>query len=159
MGGRGIPGVPPGETLQNPDTRFPRALMNGTARSPAQEPRQTSQIQETRNLTVVTPWTATYPDPISLTARDPVTLTGRQDLWNGHLWLWAIAPDHREGWIPDTAVEANLATITFDATELTCAADEALSLLNRTHGWTLCRAADGRQGWVPDTHLSESPLP
>ncbi len=28
-----------------------------------------------------------------------LSLTGREDVWDGHRWLWAVADDGREGWV------------------------------------------------------------
>jgi len=34
-------------------------------------------------------WTATYPDPITLRAGEALVPDGREDLWDGHRWIWA----------------------------------------------------------------------
>ncbi len=100
---------------------------------------------------------ASYPDPIRLGKGDKVTLTGREDNWDGHRWLWAIAPDGREGWVPDRLVSAQgHATVDYEATELTCAGGEVLKALSSTHGWVWCCNINGAQGWVPARHLTSS---
>ena len=47
-----------------------------------------------------------YADPIAAKKGDVVTLSGKTDIWDGHRWLWAAAPDGREGWVPDGLIEA-----------------------------------------------------
>ena len=107
------------------------------------------------------PWTASYEDPVAVRAGDRLGHDGRRDEWDGHAWLWVRGPDGREGWVPDDVVAPEgggfRAVADFDATELTCAAGDALDVLLSTHGWSLCAAADGRRGWVPDRHLCAGP--
>ncbi|MFQ6549836.1 SH3 domain-containing protein [Aestuariibius sp. 2305UL40-4] len=99
-------------------------------------------------------WTASYPDPISITAGARLDLTGKTDDWGGHIWLWAIAPDGREGWVPDTLPDdEGRARRDYSARELTCTEGDILLALDRTHGWTLCRSTSGAEGWVPDANL------
>ena len=108
-------------------------------------------------LRVIRDWTATYADPIRVAAGDVVVLSGRRDVWDGRVWIWARAPDGREGWIPDDAVRqadgGSVATTGFDAREMTCRSGERVVVVAETHGWVLCSAPDGRRGWVPRAHL------
>ncbi len=60
------------------------------------------ETRKTAHWKVVETHHATYPDPIAFDAGDVVRLTGREDIWDGYRWQWAIAPDGREGWIPDS---------------------------------------------------------
>lgn len=98
---------------------------------------------------VIADWSATYPDPITLSKDDPVTLTGREDIWDGYRWLWAAAPDGREGWVPDALIRNGISLGDYSAVELSCRSGEAVTLHRKTHGWGWCSAADGREGWVP----------
>ena len=102
-------------------------------------------------------WTASYADPIRLSPGERVRLSGREDVWEGHRWLWATATDGREGWIPDTLVfeegGIHMARAEYSAIELTCVAGQVLEGLQEQHGWVFCRAADGGTGWVPRRHL------
>jgi hypothetical protein len=86
-------------------------------------------------------------------------LTGREELWDGHRWLWAVAEDGREGWIPDDLVTVTdagpVASRDFSAIELTCAAADAVEFIRETHGWAWCRKDDGSEGWLPLKNLSE----
>lgn len=101
---------------------------------------------------------ASYADPISVEKGDPLLLSGREDLWDGHRWLWAAA-DGKEGWIPEIlAVERGgdiVASQDYSARELTCAAGDALEVLRCSHGWAWCRDRSSREGWVPLRNLSE----
>lgn len=102
-------------------------------------------------------WQASYPDPIRFSAGEALCLTGRQEEWDGHLWLWARAPDGREGWVPDTIARRTaagcIAGADYSAAELTCRSGERLTGESETHGWVFCRAPDGRTGWVPRRNL------
>jgi len=101
---------------------------------------------------------ASYQDPIKVAAGQRLMLSGREDVWGGHRWLWAVAEDGREGWIPDDLVtEVDGQTVAgraYSAIELTCAAGEAVEVLWHTHGWAWCRKGDGDAGWVPLKNLS-----
>nr|WP_210292344.1 SH3 domain-containing protein [Rhizobium sp. BK602] len=101
---------------------------------------------------------ASYADPIAFKIGDPINLTGKSDNWKGHIWLWAVGPDGRSGWIPDAAVllseEPSIASRNYSAIELTCSVGEILTALEETHGWVWCQAADGVKGWVPSEKLS-----
>lgn len=82
-----------------------------------------------------------------------IGLTGRRDIWEGHQWLWAIASDGREGWIPDNlVVEDNGTTIAnrdYSAIELSVGVGEFVNTGESTHGWVWCRNKSGAEGWVP----------
>ena len=102
--------------------------------------------------------TASYSDPIEVAAGQSLTQTGRDDVWDCHRWLWAVASDGREGWIPDSLVSPpgtlqTIAAYDYSARELTCETGEELEAERESHGWAWCRAADGRQGWVPLRNL------
>lgn len=96
---------------------------------------------------------ASYADSIEVAKGAPLSLTGREDLWDGHRWLWAVAEDGRDGWVPDDLVTETdngpVAVRDFSAIELTCAAGEAVAFIRETHGWAWCRKDNGREGWVP----------
>ncbi|GGM05240.1 hypothetical protein GCM10011534_28810 [Pseudooceanicola nanhaiensis] len=99
-------------------------------------------------------WQASYADPIRLRAGEAPRLSGREDIWDGHRWLWAVAEDGREGWVPDTLVSPEgRAVREYSALELGCAVGEEMEAVTETHGWTLCRNAEGAEGWVPSRHL------
>jgi len=103
--------------------------------------------------------TASYTDPISVSKGEHLALTGREDIWDGHRWLWAIANDGREGWVPDDLItEINkrpAATSDFSAIELSCAAGETIEIVWQTHGWAWCRMQDGNEGWLPINILEQ----
>ena len=101
---------------------------------------------------------ASYAEPIEVTKGELVSLTGREDDWDGHRWLWAVAEDGREGWIPDDLVtvtdDGSVASRDFSAIELTCAAGDSVAFMWETHGWAWCRKDDGSVGWLPLKNLS-----
>ncbi len=102
---------------------------------------------------------ASYADPIKVAKGEFLSLTGREDVWGGHRWLWAVADDGREGWVPDDLIteidEGPVASRDFSAIELTCSAGEAVDIIWETHGWAWCRKCDGSAGWLPLRNLSE----
>ena len=102
---------------------------------------------------------ASYADSIKVAKGAFLSLTGREEIWDAHRWLWAVADDGREGWVPDDLViesdEGPVASRDFSADELTCAAGEAVEIIRETHGWAWCRNRDGREGWLPLRNLSK----
>lgn len=102
---------------------------------------------------VIEGWTASYTNPVRVRAGEALVLDGREDLWDGHRWLWARGPDGREGWVPDSLVAPDgTASRDYSALELTCDAGERLEAVEERHGWVLCRNAEG-EGWVPVRNL------
>lgn len=103
---------------------------------------------------------ASYADPIRVSKGAALAPTGREENWDGHRWLWAIAEDGREGWVPDDLiVEVDgqaTAARDYSAIELTCEAGETVDVVTETHGWGWCRRRDGSEGWVPLRNLSET---
>ena len=102
---------------------------------------------------------ASYADPIKVAKGQRVTLTGREDIWDGHRWLWAVSEDGREGWVPDSYIcrtaKNTITCCDYSAIELTCSAGETVMLLCQTHGWAWCRKSDGSEGWLPLHSLRE----
>ena len=129
----------------------------------------TSAGIETTQWRVVKAHQATYADPITFGIGDKVNLTGRIDVWDGHRWLWAVAPDGREGWIPDSFVDGEVqrgdhfvSDIAYSAVELTCDVGEQLEGAGEMHGWVWARNSLGAEGWAPLRNLtliSDPPKP
>ena len=102
--------------------------------------------------------TASYPDPIELKAGDMVIPDGREELWDGHRWIWARGSCGREGWIPDNLIVARqgrtVAARDYSAVELNGAAGEIVEIIGGTHGWSWRRRANGAEGWLPNRKLT-----
>ncbi len=102
---------------------------------------------------------ASYADPIEVAKGAFLSLTGREDIWDGHRWLWAVADDGREGWVPDDLItqtdDGLVASRDFSAVELTCSAGDAVDIVWETHGWAWCRTDDGGEGWLPLRNLAK----
>ncbi len=115
------------------------------------------------DLIVTRDYTAHYADPIRLDAGEVFTLNGKVDAWEDHadwVWLWGVAADGREGWVPADYVDqrdpaVGVATCAYDARELAVKAGDPVVSLANIAGWHLCRAVDGRIGWVPGSHLGD----
>ena len=101
---------------------------------------------------------ASYPDPIVLVRGEQVKLSGREDIWEGHRWLWAESPTGKQGWVPDSLIDTTstpaIARRDYTAMELTCRAGDILVAIEETHGWIYCRAGSGDCGWVPARNLA-----
>lgn len=102
---------------------------------------------------------ASYADPIAVEKGAPLALSGREEMWDGHRWLWAAAPDGREGWVPESLIVETAggpaAKEAYSAIELTCSAGETVELLRERHGWGWCRDEEAREGWLPLRNLAE----
>ena len=102
---------------------------------------------------------ASYAEPIKVAKGAVLSLTGREDVWDGHRWLWAVADDGGEGWVPDDLIieidERSVASRDFSAIELTCSAGDAVESIWETHGWAWCRKCDGSEGWLPLGNLAK----
>ncbi len=99
---------------------------------------------------------AYYDDPLALQTGEKFAFSGRGDAWENnpnHIWLWAIAQDGREGWVPEGfAVVENgkaVAPREYSARELNVAAGERLEIVRETNGWAWCENNSGETGWVP----------
>lgn len=96
---------------------------------------------------------SSYPDPIRVKRGDGFRLTGREDVWDGHRWLWAAAEDGREGWVPDDLPCKRDGSITaaydYSAHKLDVVSGENVELMATSHGWAWCRQANGDEGWIP----------
>ena len=99
-------------------------------------------------LTILRDYTTQYADPIRLAAGERFTLTGKADRWDDRadwVWLWGIAADGREGWIPAEFVEqrdptTGVARRDYDARELTVKVGDEVESLVSAAGWHFCRA-------------------
>ncbi|MEM7544702.1 MAG: SH3 domain-containing protein [Pseudomonadota bacterium] len=119
-------------------------MLSGTERPPAS------------TCTVIADWAASYADPIQMAVGDIITLDGREDIWDGHRWLWARHRSGKEGWVPDCLISMGSparALEDYTAMELTCRKGEKLIALRQLHGWVFCRNADKVAGWVPERKL------
>ena len=103
------------------------------------------------------PHQASYADPVVLRRGEAVHTDDREDIWDGFRWLWVIAADGRQGWLPDDLLTPSgaglVAKTDYSAVELTCQAYEVLQGFHATHGWIWCRNAQGAEGWVPLRNL------
>lgn len=101
---------------------------------------------------------ASYTNPIHVAAGDVLSLSGGEDLWEGHRWLWALATDGREGWVPADLPccrgEFTVAAYDYAARELTVMPGEVVDVLRVSHGWAWCRRETGDEGWIPERVLA-----
>lgn len=101
-----------------------------------------------------------YPDPITLREGAAFSLSGREEIWDGHKWLWARSADGREGWVPDDLVVRSknrlVAAYDYSAVELSAAPGEYVDAGRETHGWVWCCNDDGELGWLPARVLAKA---
>lgn len=107
---------------------------------------------------VIADYMVQYADPISVRAGETFTLTGREDLWQGHRWLWGVAADGRAGWVPAAWVERQggqgVCRRAYAARELGVSAGASVTVLEAASGWLWCADDQGRTGWVPAENLA-----
>ncbi|MCE1252946.1 MAG: hypothetical protein LWX83_05285 [Anaerolineae bacterium] len=99
---------------------------------------------------------AVYAQPIQMRAGDSL-VPGREDTqYPG--WIWCSHPSGRSGWTPLAYISIHGATATaltdYDASELTAAAGEVLTLLSLLNGWYWAEKTDGSAGWIPAEHVT-----
>lgn len=106
-----------------------------------------------RSGRVVKAHTRGYDDPLRVRKGAVVRITKRE-LWDDrHPWVWGIADDGREGWIPEEFVEQfdERATLLrdYNAIELTVALGDNLIIIDEANGWYWAQNRRRETGWVP----------
>ena len=73
------------------------------------------------------------------------------DEWPG--WIWCVNDSGVGSWVPEPYLERDgelvQLVVDYDATELTVAAGDRLTLELEVNGWWWVRDDVGKQGWVP----------
>ena len=86
---------------------------------------------------VHTAYTAEYAAPLVMAQGDVLGVEERATSWNG--WLWCTHPAGRSGWTPTNFLQrsgdSGIATRAYDASELTVAVGEFLTILETESGW------------------------
>ncbi len=100
---------------------------------------------------VILAYESAYPDPLTLKAGDHVTVGRRDTQWPGFVWCTDRAG--QGGWVPDSILERQgeqgILRRDYDATELTAAVGEQLTVNLEESGWLWCTNARGQNGWIP----------
>ena len=93
-----------------------------------------------------------YADPIVVRAGDAIVATSRENIWDGHRWVWTRAHG-KEGWMSETLIrkegDTAVAETDYDAIELTCEVGAELAVSKEMLGWAWCTDASEQSGWVP----------
>jgi len=100
---------------------------------------------------VIKPWTASYTPALAVRRGERLTFKGTDPDNPG--WQWAENAGGLGGWLPIDLVDGAHLTEDFDSTELTVAAGQVVTPLQRCADWTFCETGAGARGWLPDTHL------
>jgi hypothetical protein len=100
---------------------------------------------------VQTPHEASFGQALVFRAGDGLMVEDRQTNWDG--WLWCVGPDGVAGWAPAIYVDRDgsrgVANRDYDATELTVAAGEILTVHYEEAEWAWCTRSNGENGWAP----------
>jgi len=95
-------------------------------------------------------------DPLVVAAGEALTITERETEWSG--WLWCIDSRGKSSWVPEAYVtrrgEGAIANQDYDATELSVAVGEELTVHKAESGWLWCTNARGESGWVPADNVN-----
>jgi len=104
-----------------------------------------------KNCKVIKAYRSAYPDPLIIKAGEVLTVEKKESEWAG--WTWCVNKQGKSGWAPNSYLEINGDSCTalhdYDATELTIAVGEELTVLNEESGWFWCKNKEDCTGWVP----------
>jgi hypothetical protein len=107
--------------------------------------------QPGRRAQVHTSYTAESAAPLVMAQGDQVVVEERATTWSG--WLWCTHPTGKSGWAPTNFLQrsgdSGVATRAYDASELTVALGEYLTVLESESGWGWAINREGRRGWTP----------
>ncbi len=97
---------------------------------------------------------------------DPITLVRGESLIAGHEdsefpgWYWCTNGNGKSGWVHQRFLESvggpTRATTDYTAVELSVAAGDEGTVLERLDGWVYLQLADGRVGWVPEASVKSA---
>jgi hypothetical protein len=111
-----------------------------------------------RHGVVVAPYTAAYPQPLTVQAGEVVTL-GRRDP-DGPGWIWCVSAAGVGGWVPQAWLQLGHGTgralRAYTARELTVAEGEQVHIHGEESGWYWATTASGATGWVPTSCVGVS---
>jgi uncharacterized protein YgiM (DUF1202 family) len=100
---------------------------------------------------VINTYRSAYPDPLIIKTGEVLSVEERESEWAG--WTWCVNKNGKAGWVPERYLEFSgdscKALHDYDATELSVAVGEVLTVLNEESGWAWCENKNGRTGWVP----------
>ncbi|MFZ5980351.1 MAG: SH3 domain-containing protein [Candidatus Zixiibacteriota bacterium] len=101
--------------------------------------------------TVIKSYRTAYPDPLIIKKGERLTVGEKESEWTG--WTWCTNAKGKSGWAPESYLSVKgdtaVSRCDYDATELTVAAGEKLTVLGEESGWVRAAKADGATGWVP----------
>ena len=100
---------------------------------------------------VVAAYKSAYPEPSVLKAGDRVKIGEKKSEWSG--WLWCTDSSGSARWIPESYLvrenDTGRMLRDYDATELSVAVGEELTVVGQESGWLRCTNKSGLSGWVP----------
>lgn len=100
---------------------------------------------------IIRGYDSAYAQPLVAAAGEVLTLEDREREWPG--WVWGVHPGGRAGWVPEPYLlrsgNRGILQQDYDATELTVAVGQELTVLAEHGCWLRCRTDDGALGWVP----------
>jgi hypothetical protein len=92
-----------------------------------------------------------FPDPLVFRTGDTLKISDRYSEWRG--WVWCTNDAGKSGWVPEAYLEqtgdTGVARRDYDATELSAAVGEELTVYHEESGWLWCSNQNGQNGWIP----------
>jgi len=92
-----------------------------------------------------------FPDPLILKKGERLKVGTKKTNFAG--WFWCSTPDGKSGWIPEIFTEKIAdgcrMIVDYDATEMSVAVGENLTILSEESEWAWCRNSKNLKGWVP----------
>lgn len=115
-----------------------------------------------RRCQVMQEFQPTNPDPIKVEAGEPFHVSEKSDPWDNNpdwIWIWCTDQRGKSDWVPKTIIQMDkdgqtgTTNCSYDATVLTIAVGDELTVKQEESGWLWCVNAQGEQGWVPISHV------
>jgi uncharacterized protein YgiM (DUF1202 family) len=107
---------------------------------------------DARRGLVISPHSATYPDPLMVRIGEHVRIVAKISEWPG--WTWCVNSGNKGGWVPEKYImrqddRHGVILTDYSAVELTVAEQEELLVAHEESGWLWCTNGQGDSGWVP----------
>ena len=109
-------------------------------------------------VTVVSPYSAAYPNPIALQSGAAVTVEREDPDFPG--WHWCQCANGTSGWVHESFLASTAGSTTalhdYCARELTVSVSAAGTMLRELSGWALVRLDSGEEGWLPVANVQRN---
>lgn len=100
---------------------------------------------------VIVEYTSPYTDPLKIQKGDRLQIGKKESEWPG--WVWCMNTDGKERWIPKNYIDiqdnSGIMIKDYEATELSVAIGEELTIEKEESGWVWASNKEGKKGWIP----------